>query len=61
MAAFNTAVGPVKEALTEEVFKEVLIGDTVDNIIIKVRNIIDPFYLKPDEENLNRVSADVQE
>lgn len=42
-------------------FKEVLIGDTVENLTIKVRNIIDPFFLKPDEETLNRTSADVQE
>lgn len=48
VAAFTTAIAPVKDALTEEIFKEVLIGDTIDNLTIKVRNIIDPFFLKPD-------------
>jgi hypothetical protein len=60
VAAFIAAVGPVKDALGEDVFKEVLIGDTIQNITTKVKNIIDPFYLKPDDEAFNRTSADVQ-
>jgi hypothetical protein len=39
----------------------VLIDKSPEEIINKIRQIIDPFYLKVDEDNLNRVCADKQE
>jgi adenylate/nucleoside-diphosphate kinase len=51
----------VKEALGEEVCKEILIDKTPEEIVNKIRQIIDPFYLKVDEDSLNRVCADKQE
>lgn len=62
VANFMGAIGPVKEALGEEVFKEITnLELTPEEIVNKIRQFIDPFYPKTDEDNLNRVCADKQE
>lgn len=38
-----------------------MIDKTPEEIVNKIRQIIDPFYIKPDEDGLNRVCADKQE
>lgn len=58
---FTAAIGPVKEALGEEICKEIMIDKTPEEITNKIRQIIDPFYLKADEDSINRVCADKQE
>jgi hypothetical protein len=35
-----------------------MIDKTIEEIINKIRQIIDPFYLKVDEDSINRVCAD---
>ena len=51
----------VKEALGEDVWREIQIDQTREQVLNRVRQIIDPFYLKVDEDALNRVIADRQE
>ncbi len=58
---FFAGIGPVKQALGEQICKEILIDKTPEQIVNKIRQIIDPFYLKVDEDSLNRVCADKQE
>jgi hypothetical protein len=35
-------------------------NDQPNSILIKVRTLIDPFYLKIDDDNLNRISSEVK-
>ena len=51
----------LKESYTEELVKEVSIRGSLDDILKRVLNIIDPFYSKCDEESMVRVSADLPE
>ena len=60
VALFFAAIGPVKEALGEDVCKEISIDKTPEDILNKVRQLIDPFYLKTDDDAVNRVLADKQ-
>lgn len=60
VALFFAAIQPVKEALGEEVCKEISIDKTQEEVLNKVRQIIDPFYLKADDDAINRVLADKQ-
>ena len=41
--------------------KELFIDKTPEEIVNKIRQIIDPFYLKVDDDAINRVCADKQE
>ena len=41
--------------------KELFIDKTPEEIVVKIRQIIDPFYLKADDDAINRVCADKQE
>jgi len=51
----------VKEAFGEELIKEVSIRGSKEDVLKRVLNIIDPFYIKCDEESNIRVSADLPE
>lgn len=51
----------MKEALGEDVFKEIPIDRTPEEIVNRVRQLIDPFYLKVDDDSINRVLADMAE
>ena len=56
-----TNIGPVKEGLGEETCKQININQTPDEIVNKIRQLIDPFYSKCDQDSLNRVCADKQQ
>jgi len=58
VAAFFTAIQPVREALGEDVCREVSVGSTREEVLNKVRQFVDPFYLKIDDDAVNRVLAD---
>jgi len=51
----------LKEAYTEEFVKEVSIRGSEEDVFKRVLNIIDPFFIKNDEESMIRVSADLPE
>lgn len=59
--AFKGGLAAVKEELGEEVAKEVAIEGTEEEVLSRVRRVIDPFYAHPDNDDQERVSADVQE
>lgn len=52
MNTITTALGFVKEAYSEENVKEVTVVGTVQEVVMKVRTAIDPFYIRFDDENL---------
>jgi adenylate/nucleoside-diphosphate kinase len=52
MNTITTALGFVKEAYGEENVKEVTVLGTVQEVVMKVRTAIDPFYIRFDDETL---------
>ena len=54
-------VGIVKEAMGEENVKEISCNGKEDDVFIRIRNEIDPFYLKVDNVDDIRTSADLSE
>ena len=54
-------VGLIKEQLGEENVKEISCNGKEDDVFIRIRNDIDPFYLKADEVGDIRTSADLSE
>jgi adenylate/nucleoside-diphosphate kinase len=51
----------VKEHLGEEKVVEISCNGSMDDVLIRIRNEIDPFYLKIDNPDDVRVSADLGE
>jgi adenylate/nucleoside-diphosphate kinase len=51
----------VKEALGDELVKDISCNGSVRDVLIRIRNEIDPFYLKIDNVDDIRTSADLGE
>lgn len=54
-------LGLVKEQLGDELVKEIGCNGTEEDVFIRIRNEIDPFYLKIDNLDDVRTSADLGE
>jgi hypothetical protein len=52
-------LGLAKEHLGEENVKEISCNGSLDTVLIRIKNEIDPFYLKVDNPDDNRASADL--
>ena len=57
----DTALKVLQEQLTEDVVKTVSIVGSINEVYNRMRTVIDPFYVRVDEESNVRVPADVQE
>lgn len=51
----------MREAYGEENIKEVAIDGSIEDVLIRVRTQLDPFYLRVDDESLVRTPGDIQE
>ena len=54
-------LGVVKEQLGDDIVKEISCNGEVDDVFIRIRTEIDPFYLKVDNLDDVRTSADLGE
>lgn len=54
-------LGLAKEHLGDEIVKEISCNGNRDEVLIRIRNEIDPFYLKIDNAEDNRTTADLGE
>jgi hypothetical protein len=59
LAAIESSKTVLKEILTEEVVKEISIRGDLQEVFLRIRTIIDPFYIRVDEDSTVRLSADV--
>ena len=50
-----------REHLSDENVREISCNGSIDTVLIRIRNEIDPFYLKVDNPDDVRVSADLSE
>jgi adenylate/nucleoside-diphosphate kinase len=57
----NKILALAKENLGEEIVREISCNGKIDDVSIRIRNEIDPFYLKVDNPDDVRVSADLSE
>lgn len=57
----NKIIEVTKEVFTEEIIAEINATGTEDEVLIRIRQIIDPFYLRVDNPDDVRVSADLDE
>ena len=51
----------MKEAYGEDNVKEIGIEGSKEDVLVRVRTALDPFYIRVDDESLVRVPGDVQE
>jgi len=51
----------LQEQLTEEIVKTVSIIGPISEVFNRIRTLIDPFYIRIDEENLIKMPSDIQE
>jgi len=61
LAFSDSSLKTLQEQLTEEIVKTVSIVGPIDEVFNRIRTIIDPFYIRADEESNVRVPADLAE
>jgi len=61
MTMIKTAATVLKEAIGEENVKEVSIEGSIKDVYNRIRTLIDPFFIRCDDEAMVRVTGDVNE
>lgn len=57
-AKVQTTVGVLKEFINEEIVKEINCAGSIDDVFIRIRTELDPFFLLPDNPEDFRTTAD---
>lgn len=57
----QTVAALLREAIGEENVKEVSIEGSINDVWTRVRTILDPFYIRVDDESLVRTVGDLQD